>query len=410
MKRATVCLVGLLVLCSSAFAQATTLRFETAPRLALPAPRVRDPRIVLRASRDLAVIAIQEMEGKARLISFTSSDGGDSFSDPVPVSLSGAWVFGNGESGPALALGSRGLCAAWHQARTGGGGTEVVVSWSDTGEQWSKPVRLADQAGIWHGYVSLASAPDGSVYATWLDGRDKPTDSMDVYLARSTDGGKSFGKNVRVARRASIACRPAIAVTADGAIHIAWRGVDESNQRDVYLATSRDSGTTFSEPTSLASDGWKVADSPRSGPTLAASEEGLHISWYSEGKGGKDAGIRWTTSADCARTFAPITLVSQGIFDTNHPTLSVNAAGRVHLTFQGRPNGGNGWLPLRAYVAEVTSWVSATRGAQAAPGIYEGVNYPIGQFDATGRLWMFWTAGEAILLSRAREITTSANL
>ncbi|MGC4043783.1 MAG: hypothetical protein QM758_08245 [Armatimonas sp.] len=78
MIRATVCLVGLLVLCSSVHAQSTTLRFENAPRLALPAPRVRDPRIVLRASRDLAVIAVQELDGKARLISFTSSDGGDS--------------------------------------------------------------------------------------------------------------------------------------------------------------------------------------------------------------------------------------------------------------------------------------------------------------------------------------------
>ncbi|MGC4043784.1 MAG: sialidase family protein [Armatimonas sp.] len=327
----------------------------------------------------------------------------------MPVSLPDAWVFGSGESGPALALGSKGLCAAWHQARAGGG-SEVVVSWSDTGVQWSKPVPLADKSGVWHGYVSLASAPDGSIYAVWLDGRDKPTNSMDIYLARSTDGGKSFGKNMRVARCASIACRPAIAITPDGAIHVAWRGVDESNQRDVYLATSRDSGESFSASTALASDGWKVADSPRSGPALAASAEGLHVSWYSEGKGGKDAGIRWTVSADSAKTFAPVTLVSQGILDANHPTLSVNATGRVHLTFQGRPNGGDGWKPLRAYVAEVTSWVLATRGAQAAPGIYEGVDYPIGQFDATGRLWMFWTSGEAILLSRAREIGTSATL
>jgi hypothetical protein len=402
-KRAIVCLVGLL-LSSSVFAQATSLRFESAPRLALPLPRVRDPRPVLRGSGELTVIAIQELENRAQLVALSSPDGGDSFSAPVPVSLPGTWVFGSGESGPAIALGSRGLCAVWHQARPGGG-TDLMVATSDTGTRWSKPTRLVDRAGVWHGYAALASGPDGTVYAAWLDGREKTEGAMDIYLAASKDGGRSFGKNIRVARGASLACRPALTVTTEGAVHVAWRGVGEAQVRDVYLATSRDGGQTFAEPVCLNHDGWKVADSPRSGPTLVASGETLHIAWYSQGKGGKDTGIRWTMSLDGARTFTPITLVSQGVLDANYPALCVSTNGRVHLTFQGRPGSG-GWQPFRAYVTEVTSWVTATRGAQAAPGAYEEVSHPTGQFDAAGRLWVLWTAGEAVLLSRAREVAS----
>jgi hypothetical protein len=402
-KRAIVCLVGLLSLSSLALAQATTLRFESTPRLALPLPRVRDPRVVLRAARELVVVAVQELDDRARLVALHSQDGGDSFSDPVAISLPGTWMFGTGESGPALTQGSRGLCVAWHQARNGGG-ADLMVSASETGAQWSKPTRLVDRPGVSHGYVALSAAPDGTVYAAWLDSREKPSGSVDVYLARSTDGGRSFGKNVRVARRASPACRPAVAITADGAVHVAWRGVDESNVRDVYLASSRDLGQTFGEPLCPVRDGWKVSDSPRSGPTLVAVGETLHLAWYSEGRGGREVGIRWTTSLSATPSFAPMILVSRGARDTDHPVLSVSSVGRVYLTFRGRPEVTGGWQSFRTYVSEVTSWVAATRGAQTVPGTYEEVSYPVGQCDATGRLWVFWTAGEAVLLSRAREI------
>jgi hypothetical protein len=279
-----------------------------------------------------------------------------------------------------------------------------MVSFSETGASWSKPTRLTDREGLHHGYVALAAAPDGSVYATWLDGRERNGGVMDVFLARSSDGGKTFGKNIRVGQRASYACRPAVAVTADGAVHVAWRGHDTSHVRDIFLATSRDGGQSFSEARCISPDGWRPGDTPRSGPALAASGSDLHLAWFSEGQ---KPGIRWTLSFDSGKTFAPAMVVSKGVLDANHPMLSVSGSGRVHLTFQGRPDGGGGWLPEKAYVAEVTSWVSATRGALAAPGVYDRVSYPTGQFDATGRLWMFWTAGEAILLSRAREQVAS---
>jgi hypothetical protein len=280
-----------------------------------------------------------------------------------------------------------------------------MASGSESGVRWSRPVRLTDRPGVSHGYVGLASAPDGTFYAAWLDGREKPAGSLDVYLARSGDGGKTFGKNVRVGRRASPTCRPALAVTADGRLFVAWRSVEASGVRDIALASSADGGQTFTEASSPAPDNWKPGTCPRSGPALAAAGGALHLAWYAEG-GDLGSGVRWTCTDD-GKAFAPPTLVSRGVLDANHPTLTASVAGRVHLTFQGRPDGGDGWLTARAYVSEVTNWITASRGPLAAPGVYNQVSYPTGSFDATGRLWMLWTAGESIQLSRAREISAS---
>ena len=402
-KRAIVCLVGAALTAISARAQAP-FRFEIAPRVALATPRVHDPRFVLRASRSLTLLAIQEVYGRSRLIATTSLDGGDNFFDPVPVTGSDVSVLGSGESGPALALTGDGMCAAWEQSRPLGG-SELVVAASPTGAVWAKPRRLTDVSGKPAGFVALAAA-GSRVVAVWLDGRAGAAGKRDVYLARSLDGGKTFEKNQLVAAGVCSSSRPAVALGEEGAVFVAWRGVTAESVRDIYVAASTDGGVTFAPPVNVAPDGWKSTDCPASAPALAVSGKTLHVAWYSEGKGKRDVGLRWTTSMDGGASFSMPQLVSHGVLDPNHPELTVNPQGRVYLVFQGRPDAGDGWSPFKAYIVEVSDWVTATHGAVAPPGAYDKVSYPTGQQDAIGRLWVFWTAGEAILLSRAREILT----
>ncbi|MCX6368958.1 MAG: hypothetical protein NTX57_19935, partial [Armatimonadetes bacterium] len=64
---------------------------------------------------------------------------------------------------------------------------------------------------------------------------------------------------------------------------------------------------------------------------------------------------------------------------------------------------GDSWGAFRAYVTEVTSLETAKRGAQLVPGKYRGISYPVALFDTAGRLWVAWTGGDTVQLSRARE-------
>ncbi len=93
------------------------------------------------------------------------------------------------------------LYVAWPDGRFGD--ADILLSSStDRGATWSPPIRVnddvvgngADQAGPW---VSVDA--QGRLHVTFLDAREDPTGTRyAMYLATSTDGGTTFGPNVRV--------------------------------------------------------------------------------------------------------------------------------------------------------------------------------------------------------------------
>jgi hypothetical protein len=427
--------------------QGVRLGFEKRPRPVLArtagVAASQDPQAAIRASGAIYLLAVDttapaapaektagmvghggmggDGEGAGRLIVCESRDGGDTFSRPIPVSKPGAQVVGHGENGPRLAYGSGGMYALWEQRRADGG-TDLMCAGSRMGTQWSEPVRVNDEKATpsSNTFSSLTVAPNGDVYAVWLDGRDRGKGTLDVYLARSTDAGKTFGKNVRVVRGACPCCRPAVAVTDDGAVHVAYRNVTEGDIRDIYLTTSTDSGATFPSPARVAEDGWKIGGCPHTGPSLLARDGRLFCSWYSDGAAGAGkAGVRLALSADGGKTFGAPVLASRGLLDANHPSLFAGEYGRLFVVFQARDaRASDGWGPLEAYVGEV----SAAAGAKVAlgplsraPGRPESAGggpatYPAAVADAAGRVWVFWNeqaeTGDGrrqVVLSRGRE-------
>lgn len=73
-------------------------------------------------------------------------------------------------------------------------GVGVVVSHSDDdGSHWSRPVAVVRASDVRVGfYASLAVGQDGDLYVAWTD------PSREIVVARSTDGGASFGQPVLV--------------------------------------------------------------------------------------------------------------------------------------------------------------------------------------------------------------------
>lgn len=105
----------------------------------------------------------------------------------------------------------------------------------------------------------VAVTPGGGVLVLFVrdstvTGRRFP--SSDLFLARSSDGGQTFGAPVRVhADRWAIegcpTAGPAVAAGADGRVHVAWyTGAD--GQMGLWHAVSSDGGKTFADPTPLA--------------------------------------------------------------------------------------------------------------------------------------------------------------
>jgi hypothetical protein len=387
-------------------------RFEPEPRavlLAAGAQSSRDPKLALRASGALYMLAVYGEQGAAQLGLFVSHDGGDSFEPPIAISEKGARISSHGENSPSLAFGSTEVYALWEQAGPEGGSDLMFARSLMFGRKFEKPIRVTDKATpSTNSFSSMAVAPNGHIYAVWLDGRDanlNPRGTSSVYIARSTDRGASFSKNIRVAGGACPCCRPQIAFGSKGEVFVAWRKVFEGDIRDIVVSTSLDGGESFAEPRRVAVDNWRISGCPHSGPAVAVMGRRLYISWFSEGSGA-DAGIRLSWSDDGARTFAKPVIVSGKTLDSNHPALSVSEDGKVLLVFAGRdPIDKSGWGRVRPYLVEVSK-TGMPSEPMAIPSGGRSAAYPAVVAGTLGRAFIAWTEvterGPQVMLSRAR--------
>ena len=142
-------------------------RFESEPRAVLAdlgIDQSRDPKLALRPSGALYILALYGSHSESQLGLFASHDLGDSFAPPVPVSAKGARVSSHGENSPSLAFGSTAIYALWEESLPEGG-TDLMFARSITfGRNFEKPIRVTDKATrSMNGFSHLAVAPDGIV-------------------------------------------------------------------------------------------------------------------------------------------------------------------------------------------------------------------------------------------------------
>jgi len=231
---------------------------------------------------------------------------------------------------PSIAVAPDGALYVLWTARVDAGdkhGTDIYLSVSnDRGQSFAREVKVNDDKATGdHGMHSLAVATDGRIYAAWLDERNvhTPKPSMngeghhmesnrDLYLSYSTDGGRTFSANRRVASEACPCCKTALAVSADGTLYAGWRQVLPGSFRHIAVASSTDGGANFSKPTVVSDDHWVLQGCPVSGPSLSVdrSSGGLKVVWYAAGEGSAPA-IYFAESKDQGRSFTPRQLLSQ---------------------------------------------------------------------------------------------------
>lgn len=136
----------------------------------------------------------------------------------------------------------------------------------DGGKTFSEPVVVSDPDRRRVVAPALAVGPDHAVHVAYYDlgddardyqGLDGPTweGAWSVVLSTSTDGGRSFGKNVLVDDEVAppgrvmlifIMPSPALAVDASGGIYVAWTDA-RSGDPDVFLRHSPDGGHSWED-------------------------------------------------------------------------------------------------------------------------------------------------------------------
>lgn len=149
-------------------------------------------------------------EGSWSLVLATSSDGGGRFAE---VSVIEAEVVPPERvlliftmAPPALAVREDRICAAWTDGRHGDQDAFSRCS-SDGGRRWSTAQRLNDDQvgnGLTQSMPRLAFSPDGRLDAIFNDRRRHPANVLNyVFFTYSTDGGRTWARNVQLTRHAS---------------------------------------------------------------------------------------------------------------------------------------------------------------------------------------------------------------
>src|SRR5512137_2503388 len=124
----------------------------------------------------------------------------------------------------------------------------------------------------------VAVGPAGTVFVVWQDDRNNAGSTSDIYFARSTDNGSSFGGVVRVddASANTDQVMPRIAVDSAGKLHVAWTDARLGTYSKIYYANSTDNGTTWSANVGVNATG---AGSQVNSGIAVDSSNNIYIVW-----------------------------------------------------------------------------------------------------------------------------------
>ena len=150
---------------------------------------------------------------------------------------------------------------------------------------------------------------------------------------------RRHGAETRVATDVCFCCKTAVAAGADGSVYVAWRHIYPPNVRDIAVARSTDGGRTFGAPVRVSEDGWAIDGCPDDGPSIAVDARGrLHVAWPTLVAGAPARASStpppWTAAHVCAPSAR-----RRGAGGAAHPQLAV-AGDRVAVAWD--QSGGSG--------------------------------------------------------------------
>ncbi|HET9282170.1 MAG TPA: sialidase family protein [Candidatus Angelobacter sp.] len=184
--------------------------------------------------------------------------------------------------------------AAW--TKFDGNTAEIFFSRStDHGSSFSAPIQVSSDTpdGPFNTYVFVSTAPDGIVYVTYANFQPANDPMAHLWLAKSTDGGRTFSPPTFVAafhhasfgQLANTTFREGIVYSftvnpANGHL-LAVLEEDSGSGLDLKLIESRDGGDTWSLPISI-NDNATVADgTDQFQATVAAASNGtVAVAFY----------------------------------------------------------------------------------------------------------------------------------
>ena len=183
---------------------------------------------------------------------------------------------------------------------------------------------------------SVAADKSGNVYAIWhAAGEQKGEPHRRIWMARSTDDGKTFARETAVDPADSngktsgvcACCGLRAFVNQQGKLFVLYRTATEMTERGMFLLTSNNQGKSFS---GVRMDHWHLTTCPMSSTTMIQAKQTIGA-WENNGQ-------VFFGELDSLKKDAPIA-APETTGKRKHPAIAVNSRGETILVW----TEGTGW-------------------------------------------------------------------
>ena len=244
------------------------------------------------------------------------------WSEPVPIASDSTW-FVNWADYPMMAVNRSGNFLSHVLARSGEGKFhyDVKMFCSNNGTEWTKSFLLNnDNKKAEHGFVTII--PYGENFlVTWLDGRNTIMEGIEN-MKGMDHGGDHGSMSLRAAilnsegdkineweldNKTCDCCQTTAAITDNGPVVI-YRDRSDNEIRDISI--TRLVNDSWTEPTPIYEDNWKIAGCPVNGPRASSIGNNLVTAWFSIVE--EVAQVKVVFSSDGGGTFTQPIRIDQG--------------------------------------------------------------------------------------------------
>jgi hypothetical protein len=220
----------------------------------------------------------------------------------------------------------------WSEKDTSGSHVFFARS-GDAGKTWEKKIQLGSNLNGAATAPAIAVAANGKIHVVWTQAS---TGEADIFHAVSDNGGREWQKAENVTKTGSASGEPSLAVTADGTTHLVWPDTRKLSQQDIYYLKAENG--TWSKLLNLSNT--KAASSH---PRLSVGrQDKLYVTWTDGSKKPLAPDI-WCVHSTRKGGFSKPVNVSNSPGLSGHPAIASDAKGRVALVWSDTSRNDSFW-------------------------------------------------------------------
>src|SRR4030095_6058435 len=241
----------------------------------------------------------------------------------------------------------------WFEARDGIYTDEIYYKRStDGGISWEAVTRLTNApAQSWGPSVSVSGQV---VHIVWEDNRDADSE---IYYKRSTDGGISWGADMRLINNSAISQYQSLSVSGVN-VHVVWHDTRNGSNGEIYYIHSTDGGISWGQDTRLTNN-----PAPSGIASITVSGQVVHVVWYDLRDGNTE--IYYKRSTDGGISWGADTRLTNDPAFSENPSVSITGQD-VHVVWY-EARDGNAEISYKRSTDEGINWGADMRLTNNTP-------------------------------------------